>query len=69
MNYKATNETGFVVDINEEATLTQYIVYLVENPAIRRAFGENGYAAIQNFNTTKMVERYQHLYRQLLKAH
>lgn len=58
--------TGFVVPVGDINSLTERILTLVTDPAMRKRFGEQGNSVIQDFSTQRMAERYKQLYSELL---
>lgn len=53
-------ETGFLVESNNETKLIESISKLVENPEQRKLFGENGYKrAIEEFSLKAYVENFE----------
>jgi glycosyltransferase involved in cell wall biosynthesis len=59
-------ETGFVVPVGDEDALTERVLRLINNDALRQTFGERGYTAIQAFSIQAMAECYRDLYQDLL---
>lgn len=60
-------ETGSIVPPADAEALAEKIVYLIENPAVRKAWGEAGARRVaKKFNLKKMLRQYQQLYDDLL---
>lgn len=56
------NETGFLVEPNNETKLAEAISKLIENPELRKQFGENGYQrAINEFSVATYVSKFEKL--------
>ena len=56
------NETGFLVEPNNETKLAEAISKLIENPELRKQFGENGYQrAINEFSVATYVNKFEKL--------
>jgi glycosyltransferase involved in cell wall biosynthesis len=61
------NETGFLVEPNNENELYEALVKLIENPGVRSVFGENGYQrAINQFSADKYVQSFENLFIEIL---
>lgn len=60
------NETGFLVEPNNETKLAEAISKLIENPELRKQFGENGYQrAINEFSVATYVNKFEKLLLEL----
>ena len=56
------NETGFLVEPNNETKLAEAISKLIENPELRKQLGENGYQrAINEFSVATYVNKFEKL--------
>ncbi len=56
------NETGFLVEPNNETKLAEAISKLIENPELRKQFGENGYQRANNeFSVATYVSKFEKL--------
>ncbi|MDR6968744.1 glycosyltransferase involved in cell wall biosynthesis [Flavobacterium arsenatis] len=54
------NETGFLVEPNNENELAEAISKLVESPELRKLYGENGYQrAIDEFSIERYVQNFE----------
>jgi glycosyltransferase involved in cell wall biosynthesis len=61
------NETGFLVNPGDLATLTEKIIHLVKDPGLRERLGKKGQRLVkQNFSVEQMVENIHALYVRLL---
>lgn len=57
------NETGFLVEPNNENQLAETIITLIENPKLRQEFGEKGYKrAIENFSISNYVSSFEKIF-------
>ncbi|WP_395044445.1 glycosyltransferase family 4 protein [Flavobacterium sp.] len=57
------NETGFLVEPNNEIALSEALVKLIENPELRNLFGEKGYKrAVKEFSVIKYIESFEKLF-------
>lgn len=57
------NETGFLVEPNNEKALYEAILKLIENPKLRSSFGGNGYQrAIKEFSAESYVQNLEKLF-------
>lgn len=57
------NQTGFLVEPNDETQLAAAIQELFDNPALRDSFGKNGYErAIKEFSEEKYVRSFERLF-------
>ena len=64
------DKTGFLVEAFDSGTLASRIVQLLDDPALRRTFGENGRRHVDpNFRAEKMVVDISDVYQMLLKRH
>jgi glycosyltransferase involved in cell wall biosynthesis len=62
------NETGFLVEPNDENELYGALVKLIEDPKLRNVFGESGYQrAIKVFSVDKYVQSFENLFNDILK--
>lgn len=60
------NETGFLVEPNNETKLAEAISKLIENPELRKQLGENGYQrAINEFSVATYVNKFEKLLLEL----
>jgi glycosyltransferase involved in cell wall biosynthesis len=56
------NETGFLVEPNNETKLAEAISKLIESPELRKQFGESGYQrAINEFSVGTYVNKFEKL--------
>lgn len=56
-------ETGYLVEPNNEIALAEAIAILIENPNLRNEFGENGYQrAVKEFSVEKYVDSFEELF-------
>jgi glycosyltransferase involved in cell wall biosynthesis len=56
------NETGFLVEPNNETKLAEAISKLIDNPEMRKQFGENGYQrAINEFSVVTYISKFEKL--------
>lgn len=63
-------KTGFLVSAFDSQTLASRIIQLVEDPDLRRKFGEEGRRHVDpNFRAEKMVADISEVYEALLKTH
>ena len=61
------NETGFLVEPNNEIALKEAIQYLIDNPEKRIEFGNKGYQrAIKEFSETKYIEKFENLFTEMI---
>lgn len=61
------NETGFLVEPNNEKALSEALLKLIENPELRNSFGEKGYQrAIKEFSADKYVQSFENLFLEIL---
>lgn len=61
------NETGFLIEPNNENELYEALVKLIENSGVRSVFGENGYQrAINTFSADKYVQSFENLFIEIL---
>ena len=59
--------TGFLAPVGDRASLARYAYRLLEDPALSREVGAAGRQhVLTEFSSSRMVERYAELYRQLL---
>lgn len=64
-----TNETGFLVEPNNETALFEAIQKLIENPNLRTQFGEKGYQrAIEEFSVEKYVSSFEGLFSSMISG-
>ena len=64
------DKTGYLVKAFDSKTLADRIVQLLEDPELRRGFGENGRRHVDpNFRSEKMVAGISDVYQMLLKQH
>lgn len=64
-----TEETGIMVEPNNPQALAEAILYLVNNPHIRRRMGEAGRARVEeHFTIDRTVSKIINLYRDLLRG-
>ncbi|MBC7641034.1 MAG: glycosyltransferase family 4 protein [Flavobacterium sp.] len=62
------NETGFLIEPNNEIALADSLKTLIENPEIRTKFGENGYQrAIKHFSVETYVSSFEKLFTEIIK--
>ena len=60
------NETGFLVEPNNETKLAEAISKLIENPELRKQLGEKGYQrAINEFSVATYVNKFEKLLLEL----
>lgn len=60
------NETGYLVEPNNEKTLSEALQKLIENPELRKSFGENGYQiAVKEFSLDKYVSNFEKLFHEV----
>jgi glycosyltransferase involved in cell wall biosynthesis len=60
-------QTGFLVPLGDRTPLVKHTRELLDNPALRRQFGEAARARMAaEFSVEQMVRRYAELYRELL---
>jgi glycosyltransferase involved in cell wall biosynthesis len=60
------NETGFLVQPGDLASLKRHVLQLASNPALRQQLGHNGRQFVEkNFSTRQMVDNLAHLYQNL----
>jgi glycosyltransferase involved in cell wall biosynthesis len=60
------NETGLLIEPNNEIAFSKAILHLIENAEIRKMFGEKGYTrAIEEFSIAKYVQRFEELFTQI----
>lgn len=65
-----TDETGYLVEAFDSKGLADGVVRLLDDPALRKQFGENGRRHVDpNFRTEKMVADISDVYQMLLKKH
>ncbi|MCZ7551708.1 MAG: glycosyltransferase family 4 protein [Anaerolineales bacterium] len=65
-----TNETGVLVEPNNPSALAEAILFLVENPSIRRKMGEAGRVRVEEYFTIdKVVSKIMTLYKDLSQSH
>ena len=58
--------TGYLVEPNNENELTKAIEKLIENPELRKIYGDNGYQrVIDQFSVNKYVEDFENLFKKI----
>ena len=63
-------ETGFLVEVGDNEGLAAALVRLIEDPALRARFGEQGHrVALEEFDENGVVDALRELYRSRLQAH
>jgi glycosyltransferase involved in cell wall biosynthesis len=61
-------ETGYLVPVGDHALMRKRICVLLEDPILRKNMGAKGRERfLQYFTLQKMVEKYWHLYREVVK--
>ena len=61
------NETGFLVEPNNELELSEALFKLIENPELRTSFGENGYNRVRNtFTLESHINDFEKLFTAML---
>lgn len=64
------DQTGYLVEALDSAGLAEAVACLLEDPELRKHFGENGRRHVDpNFRTEKMVADISDVYQMLLKKH
>jgi glycosyltransferase involved in cell wall biosynthesis len=64
------NETGFLVRTGEVETVTDRLLKLYRDPALRQLLGARGRAFVfENFSVERLVENQYQIYRQLAAKH
>jgi len=60
------NETGFLVEPNNETALSEALSQLIENPQMRKNFGQKGYErAVKEFSVNHYVTSFENLFLNL----
>lgn len=60
-------ETGFLVEPNNVAALSVALSKLIDNPVLRKSFGENGYQrAIKEFSVDQYVQSFETIFSEML---
>ncbi len=60
------NETGFLVEPNNEIALSGAIKKLIENPELRTKFGQNGYKrALNEFSVKSYVSSFEKIFKEM----
>jgi len=60
-------ETGFVVPVRQPELLAAGVILLLQDPALRRAFGEAGRRQVcEGFEISRVIREHESLYRDLL---
>lgn len=61
------NETGFLFEPNNEVLLANAIQKLIENPALRKSFGEKGYQRVlDTFSLESHVNHFEKIFHEML---
>ena len=61
------NETGFLIEPNNEILLADALKILIENPEIRAKFGEFGYKrAIKEFTAQTFVSKFEKIFNDIV---
>jgi glycosyltransferase involved in cell wall biosynthesis len=61
------NETGFLVEPNNVEALSEALSKLIDNPELRKSFGERGYQrAIKEFSVDKYVQSFETVFSEML---
>lgn len=64
------DHTGYLVEAFDSTGLADRVAHLLENPSLRKQFGENGKRHVDpNFRKEKMVADISEVYQMLLKRH
>jgi glycosyltransferase involved in cell wall biosynthesis len=60
-------ETGYLVPLDSRSAFAKWTLPLFDDPALARRFGAAGQARMRaEFSVEKMINRYAHLYDELL---
>ncbi|RKY31600.1 MAG: hypothetical protein DRP67_02330 [Candidatus Omnitrophota bacterium] len=60
-------ENGFLIKYGDKRTFIEKIIFLYENPEVRRKMGENGYKRVrEKFDLFKKIKEYEEIYLNLL---
>lgn len=60
------NQTGFLVEPNNEEVLSEALSLLIENPDLRKSFGEKGYRrAVSEFSVERYVQNLENVFLEL----
>jgi glycosyltransferase involved in cell wall biosynthesis len=60
------NETGFLIEPNDEIAFSKALLQLIENDEMRKTFGEKGHTrAIESFSIEKYVQRFEEVFSQI----
>ena len=61
------NQTGFLVEPNNVEALSEALKKLIENPQLRKEFGDNGYQrAVKEFSVEKYVQNFEAIFTKLI---
>ena len=61
------NETGFLIEPNNVEALSEALSKLIDNPELRKSFGENGYQkVIKEFSVGQYVNRFESVFFEML---
>ena len=58
---------GFRVETHRPEKVAEKVLYLLKNPRIAREMGEKGYAMVEKFSLSKMLQDIEDLYEKLIK--
>ena len=59
---------GFLVESGNAPLFAEKLESLINNPGLRKSFGENGLKKIQEFDIRRKVARMQEIYTNLVKT-
>jgi glycosyltransferase involved in cell wall biosynthesis len=62
------NETGFLIESNNSNQLEEKMELLINEPELRKIFGENGKKRVEeNFSTNKFISEFEKVYKDLFR--
>jgi glycosyltransferase involved in cell wall biosynthesis len=68
-NLVRDGETGFLVEYHNHSHLAETLIRLIDNPALRKKAGENGYKKLKENYTQEIIgKKYRDFYREITKS-